>query len=45
MKLLVIRSVVGSILTPMFEVELLSPDVGCNLMRLVAGYFSSFVRG
>jgi len=33
------------LLTPMFEVEQESADVGCNLTRLVAGYFSSFVRG
>jgi hypothetical protein len=49
MKLLVISNVgatvVGSILTPMFEVEQLSPDVGCSLTRLVAEYFSSFFRG
>jgi hypothetical protein len=49
MKLLVIinvgATVVGSVLTPMFEVEQVAPDVGCNLMRLVVGYFSSFFRG
>ena len=49
MKLLAISSVgasvLGSVLAPMFEVEQVSTDIGCNPTRLVAGYFSSFVRG
>jgi hypothetical protein len=43
MKLLMIINVgvtvVGLILIPMFEVEKMSPDVGCNLTRLVARIF------